>query len=410
MPKGNAVNKLFKSIRILWIKARLKVPSSVQRWLIPRLHEVKEIVRLLRRPFLPVYLLQGLGQGGPLKVAYVGLEYAKPFLEGIIFVEKPVEQRIGRVPFWQIKEVASLMSGDMIIVEATKHLIHRLPRQNAFVVPHYVHHIVDVRGDWQAVRKRFRKTIRTNELRWIRKYGYDYDVSHSRQDFETFYHHMYLPTMDERHGELSMPISIQEGYQYFLNGFLFRVTRDGDWVSGVVCHPQRQVLVADILGMKDADERLMQQGAVAATYYAAIHWANQHGYDAVNFLGAGPPCLSTGRFQHKRKWGTAISVPAHLHRRVWIKVQRNTPAVAHFLKNSPFAVIGEDGALYALMVVDDPGNLPPETLQVWQSAYATPGLSGFLVHSLEYFSAGSPNDYASGRVVPMLLGSRPEEE
>jgi hypothetical protein len=49
-------------------------------------------------------------------------------------------------------------------------------------------------------------------------------------------------------------------------------------------------------------------------------------------------------------------------------------------------------------------------MQVWQSAYATPGLGGFLVHSFKYFSAESANDQASGRVIPMLLGSGSGEE
>jgi hypothetical protein len=239
----------------------------------------------------------------------------------------------------------------------------------------------------------------------MRKYGYEYDVSYDRQDFETFYHQMYVPTMDGRHGALSMPMSIREASQYFQHGYLFRIMRDGDWVSGIVCHPQQKVLIADIAGVKRADVQLIHEGAISAVYYAVTHWANQHGYEAVNFLGAGPPFLSRGQFQHKRKWGTAVSVPPHLHRRIWISVQRSTPAVSQFLKENPFIVIDEGGGLYGLIIMDDPHSVSAETVKEWEKSYATPGLKGFLVRPVSYFTEGPADDNDSGLVIPAPLSS-----
>jgi hypothetical protein len=379
------VNKASEFIRNLGIKAQLKAPLSVQRAVIPRLHEAKEIARLLARPHLPIYQLQGWGQGGPLAVTYIGLEYAKPLLKSILFVEEPAEQQVGQIPFWRYGELADLSSDDIIIVEAAKHLIRRLPHQDAIVLPQFIRHIVDVRGGWQDVRSRFHKSVRKNELRLIRKYGYEYDLSHDRQDFEEFYHQMYLPTTRDRHGALSSPTSISESYQYFRYGWLFRVKRDGDWVSGVVCHSLENVLIARILGVKNADERLIKEGATSATYYAAIHWANQHGYEAVNFLGT-EPYLSGGRFQHKRKWGTTVYVPSHLHRQIWIGVRRITPAVSHFLKETPFIVVDKDGKLHGLIIADDPHNVSPETRKEWEKHYVTPGLSSLLIRSVSSFA------------------------
>jgi hypothetical protein len=77
------VNKAFEFVRNLWIRAEVGSPPAVQRAVIPRLHEAKEILRLLVRPYLPVYQLQGQGEGGPLTVAYIGLEFARPFLQDL---------------------------------------------------------------------------------------------------------------------------------------------------------------------------------------------------------------------------------------------------------------------------------------------------------------------------------------
>ena len=397
-------NKVSEFALNLWIKVRLKAPPFMQRTLVLRLHEVKEAVRLLARPYLPVYQLQGQGCGGPLTVTYVGLGLSKPFLQDVIFAEKPAEQRVGRILFWRLDQLDNVAAGDIVVVEAVKRLIRRLPCQNAIVLPSYVHHILDVQGDWQDVQRRFHRSVRRHELRLIRKYGYKYDVSADRGDFEKFYHEMYLPTMDSRHGELSMPVPVSEAYQYFQHGYLFRVVRDGDWVSGSICHLQQDVLMGDLLGVKNADAQLIREGATVAAYYATIQWANQHGCGAVNFLGSGP-YIATGRFQHKRKWGGAVSVPPHLHRQVWIRVRRSTPAVSQFLKQTPVIVVDQDGTLHGLITTDDPHNVPTETRKEWEKNYATPGLSDLIVRSPSYFTGEQGNDGTLDLVIPISFHS-----
>jgi hypothetical protein len=375
---------LFEFIHTLWIKAQLEAPPSVQRGVIPRLHGAKEIARLLLNPFLPVYEMQGQGQGSPLTVTYIGLEFTRPFMKKLLFVEEPVERQVGRVPFWRCQELTDSASSDIVIVEATRHLVQRLSSRNAFAFPELIEHLVDVRGDWEDVRSRFRRSVRRHDLRVIRKYGYEYEVSHDRQDFEHFYHHMYVPTMDDRHGEMSVPTLYSEACQHFEHGLLFRVERDGDWASGSVCYPKQDVLVASLAGIRNGDEELLRHGATAALYYVATHWANQNGFAAVNFMGSAAR-LKSGGFQHKRKWGTAVRVPPNLHRRIWISVRRVTPAVSQFLQENPFAVVDKDGKLYGLVVVDDVRNVSAETRQQLEKLYVTPGLDRLVVRSVDSF-------------------------
>lgn len=401
------MGKSLQSIRNLWIEARLNAPPSVQRTIILRLHEVKEVVRLLTRPYLPVCRLHGQGQGGPLTVAYIGLHYAEPLMKDILFVEDPVEQQVGRIPFWRPDRLASLPSSDMIIVEATRHLIRKLPRQNAIVLPQYVHHILDVRGDWQDVRGRFRKSTR-HELRLTRKYGYQYEVSHDDQDFEFFYRDMYLPTMKIRHGDLASPMSVSEAHRTFRHGFLFLVKRDGRRVCGSLCHVERDTVRYMIMGVIDGDEQIMREGAGGALNCLRIQWANQQGYKAVNFLGSGIPRLNGGMFQYKRKWGTTVCVPPHLHRQIWIGIRRNTPAVSRFFKDNPFIVVDKKGDLHGLIVVDDPHNVPAKTREEWERRYVTPGLSSLLIRPVNDFVGEVANHDRSGVVIPIPPGSGPE--
>jgi hypothetical protein len=379
------MSNVLESVRALWIRAQLKAPAFVQRAVIPRLHETKEIGRLLTRPLLPVYELEGQGHGGPLTVTYVGLDYTKPFLKDILFSQEPVEKTSGQIPAWQYNQISTRFSSDIVIVEAAKHLVQRLPVHSSVVFPPLIDHIVDVQGDWSDVRARFRRSVRKNELRWMRKYGYDYDVSYEQDDLDRFYHRMYLPTMGSRHGQLSAPDSLHMSRQYLAYGCLFRVKRDEVWVSGVLCYPLLDVLVAQISGVKDADEQLIREGATAATYHAVIHWANQQGYKAVNFLGSGAR-LSSGLFQHKRKWGSSVRVDSCLHRRIWLKVQRITPAVSQFLKANPLVILDRAGKLHGQMVVDSLQDVSEQTVKEWHKQYGTPGMSSLIARSVNSFA------------------------
>lgn len=379
------VNKSLDLIRNLWIKARVGARPSLQRAVIPRLHEAKEIIRLLARPYLPVYQMQGQGHGGPLRVTYIGLEFTKPVLKSMLFAGNPVEQQVGRIPFWRYDELANLSSSDILIIHAAKHLIRKLPRQNAIVLPQYVHHILDIQGNWQDVKSRFRKSTRY-ELRTTRKYDYQYKVSHDDQDFEMFYHDMYLPTMKVRHGSLVTLMPVSEAYQYFRHGILFLVRRDEQCVCGSICHIEQDTVHYMIVGVINGDQQLINEGALGALNCLRIQWANQRGYKAVNFLGSGIPRLNGGMFQYKRKWGTAVSVPPHLHRQIWIRVCRITPAVSQFLKENPFIVVDEKGGLHGLITVDDIHDVSDETKKEWEKDYVTPGLSSLLIRSVSDFA------------------------
>lgn len=334
-------------------------------------------------------------------MSYVGLNLAKPFLKSILFERDPVERKVGRVPFWRVDRLVGGLSGDVVIVEAYRRLVRKLPHQNAIVLPHYVFPILDVRGDWQDVRGRLHKTVRTHELRLVRKYEYTYEMSHDPQDFEEFYHQMYLPTMDKRHGELSSPMSIAKAYRYFQHGWLFRVERDNDWVSGLICYRRQNVVIAQIMGVRDADAQLIREGAASTLYYTAVHWANQHGYEAVNFLGT-EPFLEAGQFRYKRKWGVTVSIPPQLHRRVWLKVRRVTPAVSTFLQENPCIVIDDRRKeLYGLIVMDDLHSVTTDTKERWEERYATPGLSHLVVRSVDDFAEGLPDGHEPDLVIPI---------
>ena len=373
------MSKLFELSRRLWIEAQLIAPPWVQRTVIDPLHQTRRVLRLLFRPYLKIDHWQGPGQGGPLTVAFSGWGDAKPFFKNILFVEEPIEKEIDRIPFWRLSRLADLPA-DLVVIEADRSLVRRLARQQALIMPPRVQFMLDVQGDWRAVELGISRSVRRHEFRLIRKYGYEYETSHSGRDFEKFYSEMYTPTMTEKHEELASLMPLPEAYLHFRHGLLFRVKRDGVWVSGGVCQLQQGTVNFKLLGVQNADQQLIHEGAQAAVYYAVVHWANQEGFEAVNFEG----CRSYlgSLFQYKRKWGTSISIPPHQYEQVWIKIQRLTPAVRQFLKDNPCIVSDGEGKLHGLIITDDSDPVTSDTEAEWHKQYMTPGLSGILIRSV----------------------------
>jgi hypothetical protein len=129
---------------------------------------------------------------------------------------------------------------------------------------------------------------------------------------------------------------------------------------------------------------LMKEGAMGALYISLIRWANQAGYKTVDFLGC-LPYLHWGIFQYKRKWGTTISISPHSHKQIWLRFQRDTPAVRHFLEDNPCVIIDENGDLQGLIVIDDPDDVTPEVEARWHKQCFTPGMKGLLIRSVADF-------------------------
>ena len=273
---------------------------------------------------------------------------------------------------------------DLTLIGASGNLIRRLPAKNTIVLPRLVDQILDVRGEWKDVQARFHHQVRNGEMRLIRKYGYQIETSNKDTDFEKFFHEMYIPSMKMRHGYQAHILSWTEAYECFKQGVLFLTKRDGIYVSGSVCVTQSAsgVVHGLLIGVLQADQQLVKEGAQGVLYYAVAQWANTHGYEAVDFE-ATEPFLKKGILQYKKKWGTVIRIPRNDRKRLWLKIQRHTPAVNQFLKDNPCIMINKQGDLQGLFFVDDSDQVPADTKAEWDKLCAMPGLKGYCIYPVE---------------------------
>jgi hypothetical protein len=343
----------------------------------PHLHQTKELARLVAKPHLTLYRWQGQNKGGPLTVAYAGLGYAAPTLKSLLFTSSSVETKVAQVPILQPEKLLDISDSDIIIVESSKHLIKKLPSEGSITLPFRLRFVLDLSGTLEDVENRFRRDARRNEVRKTERFGYEYEVSHSKADLEMFYHKMYVPTIQKRHGKLATIISEREAYQILRHGLLFLVKRDNDYAAGGLCFIEQGLLRFQEMGVLNGDEQLMKEGAVGAMNYLRICWAHKVNCLGVNFGECWP--YMSGIYQSKRKWGAKVGLPPHENKQIWLNVRRNTPAVAQFLEQNPWIVTDSQGDLFGLIVTTDPENISQKERDKWDKSYETPGLKGLLV-------------------------------
>jgi hypothetical protein len=369
--------------RSLWHKIQRGAPSWSESSLLPLLFQLKDMVRLLFRPMLTTNEFFGPdGADGP-KAIGVGLTPLAGLCSALL-MQWPFKRPSCSTPFWRVRAAGFKKSADLVAVEGSLLLINSLPRQNALILPRCVSHTLDVTGEWQDVCRRFHKSIRNNELRWVRKYGYRFEKSTTTDHFEHFYERMYLPTVNVRHGSAAALTSKAKAYELFENGFLLRVFKDRTWVAGALCELRASGLRLCELGVLESNDGLIKQGTMAATYVAAIQTANNLKCRQID-LTVSASLLFNGTFQHKRRWGTSVSLPVPYQQRIWIKIVRYTPAIHRLLVMNPMITVDENGHLQALVALESLDRWDAAEVVQWRKHFFTPGLSSIRVIPLDRF-------------------------
>jgi len=155
---------------------------------------------------------------------------------------------------------------------------------------------------WEATVKNFRKTIRKNIGRLIRKNNYRCVQTSDPTDAKDFYDTFYLAFIQSRHQDetrLTPRAVIEDRAQ---KGTILQVVDDDGIVAAGVYFPAGDCLRLLVTGMPEAYLEKPPVAAMQALYYFSLQYAFENGYKSLNFLGT-RPLPTDGLYQFKRKWG-----------------------------------------------------------------------------------------------------------
>jgi GNAT acetyltransferase-like protein len=322
----------------------------------------------------PAPLVVSTGGDGPT-IAYGGLA------DGLVHVLPFLESR--RSAPAGIRHPAGRAGADLVAVGCGETKAFRLPAPRSLVLPLRVHLVVPLPGDPDDIVRRVSRKDRQQHARGRTRFGWQLEEGTTAADFTEFYFRFHLPTMRVRHGERTRSAPVDEAYEcLFRAGRLFFLTAHGRRVAGMLCvvDDRQGRVVSRLAGVEDGAAEHYRSGVYMALHVMVLQWAAHQGLTAADLSGC-EPFLSKGIFQFKRKLHPTVTVPAtHFGRkRLWLRVQRDVPAVRDFLVANPPIVIDRRRRMRAVYFHDR--SRPPRLDLRWQ----TPGLDEPLTIDLDDF-------------------------
>lgn len=266
-----------------------------------------------------------------MEIVFIGNEKQKNYIAQIVFNSECEYQFLGKHSLWSLYFFLKKSKNkfDMVFIEG--HIFHKVffKRRKDFFVPMWL---------TSTVNLPLKATSRSakEDMRRIRKNNLSYEVANSIEKCHHFYYSMYLPTVQSRHEERTIPMNYGSMIDKINNheGILLMIKMENKDIAGIVILMQDDTPRLWSSGILHGDTSYWKYGAIAATYFFSSDYLTKKGYTRMN-MGLSRAFISDGVLQYKKKLGSKF---ANQGRRGFI-IRTNTLSehVQYFFINNPFA-------------------------------------------------------------------------
>lgn len=235
---------------------------------------------------------------------------------------------------------------------------HSTGKLFSLVMPMRVNWVVDRIESPEAVAKSLSSRERTLFRATLKRHGYELFATTDKSAFEDFFTNMYQPTMRARHGERAKGETRQSALEcMFLRRGVLLLMRgsDGRTVAGALCRygNRKNSLILRLVGVRDADPALYDDGSFKALWVLVLRWASARGMKFADLQGT-EPFISSGNFQWKKRLGAVVGTPRN-HTSgslIVLNVDADGPGVRSFLTSHPVVEISRTRTLQAVCFHD----------------------------------------------------------
>jgi hypothetical protein len=308
-------------------------------------------------------------------VIYSGTTESLPEIEKIFFPEGAARTELGRVNVlsWKPALESWFASGaDLVICELSRrHPV--LPAAPVFfqVMP-WINQVVPLPASLDHYLegnslKRARKGIRHAQAN-----GFEWHISRNPADLAHFYHGMYTPYIQARHGNLDTALSYAEMQRDFSRSELILITQQGKVVGGALYTVQQERCISTAVGVLDADRALLDQHLTIFADWVTIQRGHQQGARSYD-LGGSRPWQADGIFLYKTSWRPMVT-PCKVITGFWNFMARSLPSALADHLNRLGLISYHGGRFYRVVVSTPKFDLPHEMAVALHQ-----GLSGILV-------------------------------
>ncbi len=286
------------------------------------------VIVLLRGP------LKGRGDQEVVTFLYVGRDANLFHFKNKYFKEvDTVLSRRANLLTYRSYMAAVVDDADVVFVDIGYPYHGRFLKTGEYLeIPDWIFLSAPIAETWDDTVQNFRKTMRKNIRRLIRKNNYRYEVETGQEAATEFYYDYYRKFINARYSTETVMTPLTEIKHRMQKGVILKVIGNDGPVAAGVYFPMDEEFCLLASGMPEALVDNPPEAAVSALYYFSMQYAFDHGYKAANFLGTrGFP--DDGLFQFKRKWGAVVkddfSVDSILFR------PANTKGAAQFCARFP---------------------------------------------------------------------------
>jgi hypothetical protein len=363
---------MLKAFKRGWNALQLRSRSvSVLQRLGARMH----YIRAFLRP--DVVLLEGCTESGKsLSILRAGIADtpAAYFFTGQVLTELRAEQALGRRWIWTLPSVARQHDCAFVLFRVSSRraaLAHRLIRTvdgHSFYLPLMVGAQVDLTDRSRLLRSRDLR----DDLRRIRKRGFQYSISRKKRDLETFIRFYHDPYVTKVHGFDAVGMNLPRLLASCASDdmpepwVLLKVELDGEWVAGDLLVSGEGSAALMEIGVKDADPTHVRRGALQAAYWLSLEYLWSQGHKRVSLMHA-RPFLRSGVLQYKLKFSPSLKPTSSNGFLLFFDTEND--AVQEVLLQEPLLVF-DGGSLRAVWFAldaaspSDPRRIPVDRLAV----------------------------------------------
>ena len=309
---------------------------------------------------------------------------------------------MGRIPFWRIAEQGNVWldaGADLVVFEFGR-IRPPIPRAAlSCTLPAWVSQVLVISDNagYESLLSGNRVASARYRLNKAKRAGFQGRFSQSTEDFDYFYHRMYVPFVKSRHGERALitPYDDQRK-RWFPRGGLIIACREDRPVAGALCHAAGDRCYYVEEGVLEGDPRLLSQEVIAVLFGSALRWACERKMKYLDLGGTRPWC-SRGSFDYKQGWGAQVQKRRRTHNYLTFVSKGLKPSLQEHLNR--LGLISEIGGKYYLVHLGNGSCLPETQAQCLTASARKHGLAGVLA-----IEAGSSallnevqNESASGR-------------
>ena len=319
------------------------------------------------------------GAQSPFRCLLVGNSIFTEYLKARMYEESPVVLQQRRIWIPGLKKLICNKAEhlDLCVAVLPKAYESTFQGLYEYKCTEEIQQVIDTSGSWEEVRGRFNSTKRKVSNRISKRYGLGYRMSDSMEEFDYFYHRMFVPHTKKRFGELSSIDSYEEMKEFFLKGRLLFVTKGDQAVAGALSLVEDGTLVFRRSGVLDGDEAHIEGGGQQALYYFQLKYANEENLRGVDTMMSAP-FLNDGVHVNKREWGAELFPDADAQTWVYFFHASSSEQIARFFENNPI-VAHSDKGLKGVIGISHDMDISVTEVNDLTRRYHTKGLEGFTI-------------------------------